>query len=67
MTIKIRQQSWNRAATDVGSELTADVAAEALAKRGLNVEVIDGDWGSSYLAESDDEHWEVQNLKSDMF
>jgi hypothetical protein len=48
----------------MGSDLTADKAAEALRARGHEVEVIDGDWGSSYLADEDQEHWEVQNLQS---
>jgi hypothetical protein len=64
MSIKIRQQAWDRAATEMASDLTADAAAEALRARGHDVEVIDGDWGSSYLADEDHEHWEVQNLQS---
>ena len=48
----------------MGSDLTAEKAAQALIARGHDVQVIEGDWGSSYLADEDEEHWEVQNLQS---
>lgn len=60
--IRIREQSWNRAADEMGSGLTAEVAAEKLRARGHDVEIIDGDWGSSYYADEPIEHNEVQNL-----
>lgn len=66
MSIRIRQQCWDRAAAEMGSELTAEKAATALRARGHEVDVLDGDWGSSYLADEDHEHWEVQNLQSEI-
>lgn len=68
MGIKIREQSWHRAAEEMGSDLTAKVAAEKLRARGHDVEVVDGDWGSSYTVDGDDPvlHAEVQNLQSEL-
>lgn len=60
--IQIRQQCWDRAAAELGSKLTADKAAKALRKKGLSVEIINGDWGSSYLADSPEEHDAVAAL-----
>ena len=64
MAIRIREQCWNRAATEMQSALTADKAAAMLRERGHEVDVIDGDWGSSYYADEPLEHNEVQNLQS---
>ena len=64
MSIRIRQQCWNRAAADMQSDLTAEKAAALLRGRGHEVEIIDGDWGSSYYADDPIEHNEVQNLQS---
>lgn len=55
MSIRIRQQSWDRAAQELGG-LDAEQAAEALRDAGHDVEIIEGDWGVSYYADSSDEH-----------
>ena len=68
MSIKIRQQCWDHAAEEMGSEITAEVAAKKLRARGHEVAVVDGDWGSSYTVDGDDPvlHAEVQNLQSEL-
>ena len=60
--IKIRQQCWDRAATELGV-LDSQQAADALIAQGFAVEIVDGDWGASYHAETDDEHNAVQSLE----
>lgn len=59
--IKIGQQCWDRAAEEMGG-IDAEAAAEMLRKHGYDVEVINGDWGASYRADTDDEHDAIQNL-----
>lgn len=61
MSIRIRQQCWDRATEEL-SGMDSEQAAEALRAQGYEVEIIDGDWGSSYRADTEDEHNAVQNL-----
>lgn len=61
MNIRIRQQSWERATAELGG-LDVHEAAAALCAQGYDVEIIDGDWGASYLADTEDEHEAVRCL-----
>lgn len=59
--ITIREQCWDRAAAELGG-LSAEAAAEALRILGHAVDVVDGDWGPCYYADTDAEHWAVSDL-----
>ena len=61
MSIRIRQQCWDRATEEMGG-LNAEQAAKALIEQGYGVELMDGDWGASYHADTEDEHNAVQDL-----
>jgi hypothetical protein len=61
MTIYIRQQCWNRVAQQLKS-MDADEVADKLRKLGHDVEIIDGDMGASYVADSADEHNALREL-----
>ena len=62
MSIRIRQQCWDRAAEELGG-MDSEQAAEALRAQGYEVEIVDGDWGSSYHADNDDKHQAVMSLE----
>ena len=61
MAIRIREESWNRAATE-NSGIDADAALERLESLGYEVELVDGDWGACYYADTDAEHGAVMEL-----
>ena len=53
----------DRAADGNGSRYDAETTAATLADMGYDVQIIDGDWGASYYAETDDEHCAVMSLE----
>ena len=61
--ITIRQQCWDRATAELGG-LDSQQAADALIAQGYAVDIVDGDWGASYLADTEAEHYAVQSLES---
>ena len=54
--ITIRKQSMDRAAEENGSRWDADTTEQWLRDNGLDVQVVDGDWGPTYYADTDEEH-----------
>lgn len=64
MGIRIRQQCWDRVTEALGG-LDSEEAAQALRGQGYEVEIIDGDWGASYYADTEGEHNAVQDLSDD--
>ena len=61
--ITIRKQCMNRAAEENGSRWTAENTAMAMREMGFSVEIIDGDWGTSYHVDTEDEHQAMLQLE----
>lgn len=61
--ITIRKECMDRAARENGSKWDADTTAAELRRQGYAVEVVPGDWGASYFADTEAEHNAVMSLE----
>ena len=61
--ITIRRQCMDRAAAENGSRWDAETTAAGMRQIGHDVQIVEGDWGASYTADTDDEHAAMLSLE----
>jgi hypothetical protein len=53
----------DRAAAENGSRWDAETTAAGMRQIGHDVQIVEGDWGASYTADTDDEHAAMLSLE----